>query len=342
MSRSVNQSGEKEYSASLEKLRKSDSGKIVITNLRGRLLAFLIQSERTYCITALDPESLSPDDILIAVVRDIKKDIEAAFIEYSEGKTGYLPLSKIPADIKIKQGDLIPVSMTAQEQKGKRARFTAKIDYSKYKDGENLKNRSNHLAKFNYLYRDNNGPLNKLAKIFKNDKYDEIITDDRKVYDLLKDKQDNIRLYEDASFGLSKLYSLESAVDEALAQKVWLKCGGYLFFNKTEAMTVIDVNSGKFQPGKGTKSEDAFLTVNAEAAIEICRQLRIRNISGIIIADFINLASKDHQSKILDILKNASAFDHEPVNVVDITALGLIEITRKKEYPSLYEELNAK
>ena len=340
MSRAIKQSSEKEYTAELEALRKCSKGKLVITCVKGNLLAFLIRDEKTRCITVLDNDSLLEEDIVIAVVRDIKKDIGAAFIEYSEGNIGYLPLNKVPEGISIKQGDLIPVSITARAQKGKRARFTARIDYSKYVSGEELENRSKHLAKYNYLYKKKSSPLSKLSKVFDSDEYDEIITDDKELYELLTGEKINVRLYDDPSFDLSRLYSLETKINEALSQKIWLKCGGYLVFNKTEAMTVIDVNSGKYQPSKGTESEDAFLNVNAEAALEICRQLRIRNISGIIIADFINLKEKKHQDQIMDILKKASSKDHEQVTVVDITALGLIEITRKKGFPPLYEQLN--
>ena len=122
-------------------------------------------------------------------------------------------------------------------------------------------------------------------------------------------------------------------------RNIWLKCGGFIVFDKAEAMTVIDVNSGKFTPSKGTDKESAYMTVNTEAAVEICRQLRLRNISGIVIIDFINLKSDDMKNELMDVLRNESADDTETVMVIDITELGLVELTRKKEFPPLYEQL---
>ena len=165
------------------------------------------------------------------------------------------------------------------------------------------------------------------------------MTDSEPVYDLLSSYYDNIRSYTDKDFGLSKLYSLKTVLDEATAKKVWLKCGGYLYIEHTEAMTVIDVNSGKFTPSKGTDKESAYLTVNSEAAEEVCRQLRLRNISGIVVIDFINLTSPEDREKLLDILKSSSSDDIMKVCVADITALGLVELTRKKDLPPLYEQL---
>ncbi len=341
MSRAIKQSIEKEYSGMLESLRKSEKGKLIITCVRNKLIAFLISGDEVRCITVISGSAIGPDDIVIALVRDIKKDIDAAFIEVSKDVIGYLPLKTIPSDVALKQGCLIPVKITAQSQKGKRARFSARIDYSKYENGDELKNKASHLAKYNFLYKSEEYLSGKISKVFNESEYDEIITDDEYVFESLNKDHTNIRLYNDDSFSLSKLYSLESSLDDALSQKVWLKCGGYLVFNKTEAMTVIDVNSGKYTPAKGTESENAFICVNSEAAVEICRQLRIRNISGIILVDFINLKEEDHRNAVLELLKEGSSGDNEQVNVIDITVLGIVEMTRKKEFPSLYEELNS-
>ena len=175
--------------------------------------------------------------------------------------------------------------------------------------------------------------------MFKSDEYEEIVTDNEDVFNIFSDDFSNVRLYRESAFGLDKLYSLKTALDDALNRIVWLKCGGFLVFDKTEAMTVIDVNSGKFTPSKGTDKESAYMTVNTEAASEICTQLRLRNISGIIIIDFINLQSDEMKNALLDVLRKESADDTETVMVIDITELGLVELTRKKEFPPLYEQL---
>ena len=346
MSRSVLQSSAKENARDLERLRTSDMGKLIITSLDKKIIAFLSVSGKMRCITVLGKVSdesgqyeLTPDDIVIAGVKDVKNDIGACFIEYAPSCDGYLPLNKLPKGVTVKQGDLIPVKLYSQAQKGKRASFTARIDYSKVENGKELSEKASHLTKYSYLYRSENCYKDKINKVFKPDEYDEIVTDISDVYDDVVKDFPNVRLYEDKSFGLDKLYSLRTALDEALDRNVWLKCGGFLIFDKTEAMTVIDVNSGKYTPSKGTDKESAYMAVNIEAAVEICRQLRLRNISGIIIIDFINLKSEDDQNELLEVLRSESEDDTETVMVLDITQLGLVELTRKKELPPLYEQL---
>lgn len=342
MSRHKLQSAEKNNAIQLEELRTSEKGRIIITSLRDHKIIFLVSDGKLKSCTVLDDPSISSGDIVIALIRDVKKDIGACFIEYAEGCEGYLPLDKVPGGLTVKQGDLIPVSITAQAQKGKRARFTALIDYSRIPGGSKLRERSLHLAKFNYLYRQEGHIRDIINKTIKNHEYSEILTDDHDIYELLNKDYAAAREYTDDAFPLSKLYSLESGIAEALSRQVWLKCGGYLVIDHTEAMTVIDVNSGKYTPSKNTDKESAYLTVNKEAATEICRQLRLRNLSGIIVVDFINLNDKKDQEKLLKLLKDESAKDPLPVNIVDITALGLVEITRKKDLPSLYEQIKKK
>ncbi|MCR4791944.1 MAG: ribonuclease E/G [Lachnospiraceae bacterium] len=339
MSRKALQPQEKNIARELESMRLSSKGKLIVTDHEGKTCAFLSAEGRLKAVTVLDEDTIGPDDIIIARIKDVKKDIGACFIEYLEGREGYLPLDRIPDSAKPKQGDLIPVRMTAGAQKGKRARFTAKIDYSKYENGDELLTKSSHLSRFNFLYRSDKALACRIRKVFGTSEYDEIITDDENMHGKLSDSFSNVRLYDDPSFPLSKLYSLESGLSQALSRQVWLDCGAYLVFDHTEAMTVIDVNSGKYIPPKSADKEQAVFKVNEEAAIEICRQLRLRNISGIIVIDFINLDDKKDQESLLMILEQESKNDTETITVHDITALGLIEITRKKDLPSLYEQI---
>ncbi len=171
--------------------------------------------------------------------------------------------------------------------------------------------------------------------------YDEIVTDDKTLYEKLRSCQgldlDRIRLYEDENFPLQKLYSVETKLSEALSKQVWLKSGGYLVIEPTEALTVIDVNTGK-STGKCTPEEHYFRT-NIEAAWEIARQLKLRNISGIIIVDFINMDSKEQEEELLSLLKSALRKDAVKTKVVDITPLGLVEITRQKINRPLWEQM---
>lgn len=166
---------------------------------------------------------------------------------------------------------------------------------------------------------------------------DEIVTDIPDLYEELKAQGlGNVRLYEDKLLPLYKLYSIESRIENALKSHVWLKSGGYLIIEYTEAMTVIDVNTGKFD-GNSKDREKTFLKINSEAAVEIPRQLRLRNLSGIIIVDFINMKSDESRKEIIHILERELSKDHVHAVFVDYTKLGLCELTRKKVKKPLHE-----
>ena len=182
--------------------------------------------------------------------------------------------------------------------------------------------------------------LSALKSMYQNE-YDEIITDDKELFEKLKDcdglPNEKIRFYEDERLSLQKLYSVETKLSEALSKQVWLKSGGYLVIEPTEALTVIDVNTGK-SIGKCTPEEHYFHT-NKEAALEIARQLKLRNLSGIIIVDFINMESKEMEEDLMGVLKNSLKRDSVKTSVVDITPLGLVEITRQKINKPLAEQM---
>lgn len=118
-------------------------------------------------------------------------------------------------------------------------------------------------------------------------------------------------------------------------ERVWLKHGGYLVIQPTEALTVVDVNSGKCVSKK--KTDDAYLKLNLEAADEIAKQLRLRNISGIILVDFVNMDSGEDMQQLLKDMRIKCAQDPVQTTVVDVTELQLVELTRKKVRKPLYE-----
>lgn len=171
--------------------------------------------------------------------------------------------------------------------------------------------------------------------------YDEVVTDLPEVYDTLKDLCRDIdiplRFYEDSLLPLGKLYAVESRMEELLAKKVWLKSGGYLVIEPTEALISIDVNTGKCKSGKD--KEETFLRINREAAEMIALHLRARNLSGIILADFINMKSKADETALLEHMRRLLKKDPVPAKALDMTRLGLMELTRKKIAPSLAEQL---
>lgn len=124
------------------------------------------------------------------------------------------------------------------------------------------------------------------------------------------------------------VFGVEREIERALSRVVWLSCGGYLVFDHTEALTVIDVNTGKFI-GK-TNQADTILKANLQAAAEIGRQIRLRNLGGIIIIDFIDMKAEDHQQQVLGVLAAELKKDRTRTHIVGLTGLGLVEMTRKK------------
>lgn len=201
-------------------------------------------------------------------------------------------------------------------------------------------------AKFSACYTCVYSPVRPyIAKIRDSYSRDEsIVTDSEIVYNQIMEEFwdsdqelcERVKKYED-SYPLMKLYSLETVLEKALSKKVWLKSGGYLYIEPTEALTVIDVNTGKFLAGKD--SEKTFLKINLEAAEEIAVQLKLRNLSGIIVIDFIDMKDKEDIDTLISALKNHLRNDPVKTTFVDITPLGLAEITRQKIKKPIYELL---
>ena len=174
----------------------------------------------------------------------------------------------------------------------------------------------------------------------------EVITDIPDIYNELetylpRSSNISIRMYKDELWPLYKLYSIEKEIDTALSKKVWLKSGGYLIIEQTEALSVIDVNSGKnVTKAKSMEEiEASALKTNLESADKLCQQIKVRNLSGIIIVDFINMNQRNCDI-LMEHLKSLAKKDIVNTTIVDITKLGLVEITRKKIGKSLSESLN--
>jgi len=138
------------------------------------------------------------------------------------------------------------------------------------------------------------------------------------------------RFYQDPQVAMDKLFSLERELERALSKRVNMKSGADLVIETTEALHVIDINSGRSGSGKKKTKEEALLEVNLEAAREICRQVRLRNLSGIILIDFINLKNAANSKRIMEELRIHAAKDPIRTQVIDMTRLGLVEMTRQK------------
>lgn len=133
------------------------------------------------------------------------------------------------------------------------------------------------------------------------------------------------------------LYGVEDEIQRALERKVPLKSGGYLVVDPAEAMTTIDVNTGAFVGHRNL--EETIFKTNLEAATAIARQLRLRNIGGIIIIDFIDMEDEEHQRQVLRTLEKQLERDHAKTNIIGITELGLVQMTRKRTRESLEQVL---
>ena len=132
---------------------------------------------------------------------------------------------------------------------------------------------------------------------------------------------------------LLDLYGIEDEIEKALTRKVELKSGGYVVFDQTEAMTTVDVNTGGYV-GRGNLEETLFRT-NLEAAVAIARQLRLRNLGGMVVIDFIDMEAEVHREQVLLALEAALASDHAKTQITQVSPLGLVEMTRKRTQESL-------
>ena len=174
----------------------------------------------------------------------------------------------------------------------------------------------------------------------------DIVIEDKVIYQEVKEfltkeqpeDLDKLRLYEDKLLPLYKLYSVETHLANALKEYVWLKSGAYLVIQPTEALTVIDVNTGKCISKK--RDDDAYLKINIEAAKEAARQIRLRNLSGIILVDFINMDKTESMDVLLELFEKELKKDPIVTTLVDVTKLQLVEVTRKKVRRPLHEVMS--
>ena len=380
---------------------------IVITEYKNRICALGFKQNQLEELHVDTQESLL-NSIYIAKVKNISKNINAAFVELFDGQMAFLPLDDVIGcpfitsnDGRLREGDEIPVQVIKEAIKSKDPVVTTKLSISgaycvvsldKRKGGfqfskklsagkkealkENLADfvlpadyavvirtgaeqldsyeelrteltalistmddiiiKAKTRTCFSLIYQGVPSYIEYLHHIADSE-YEEVVTDNEAVYEALQTSYKGtmpIRFYNDA-FPLSKLYSIETKMEELFAKKVHLKSGANLIIEYTEAMTVIDVNTAK---NITKKDKDTHIyKINLEAAQEIAKQLRLRNLSGIIIVDFINMENEEYQTELIQELKKLLKQDCVPCNYVDITALGLVEITRKKVQKPVYE-----
>ena len=392
--------------------------KLLLTTLRDRRAVVLVSEKRVLQFEFEGEEAAEQiGTIYIGKVRNVVKNLNAAFVEYKPGVNGYYSLNDnhihtvadgTRSDRPLKSGDEIVVQLSRAAVKTKDAVLSGELTLTgryiavltqkescstlgisaKIKDKvwrEQIKEQwktqktldsghsfiirtnayqvaldtildearilSERLTKlcrdasfrtpYSVLYQPDSFAISKVRDL-QSYTTAEIVTDDALVYAELTScsqlQQNNIpiRFYED-TYPLRSLYHLETELERALGKIVWLKSGGYLVIEPTEAMTVIDVNTGKNVDKKSP--EETYFKTNLEAASEIAVQLRLRNISGIIIVDFIDMNDNAHNAELLNQLRICLASDPVKTTLVDMTALGLVEITRKKIHRPLHEQI---
>lgn len=392
--------------------------KLIITRWNNKILTALMTNSKCRSLK-LEPEKEKSilGNIYVGKVKNIVKNIGAAFIDLGDGQMGFYSLTEnkhhIFADVtsrppssQPKPGDelIVQVSKDAVKTKdpvlscylnftGKYSvltvgkpmiGFSAKIRDALWKDDVRTYLSEYQDERFGIIIRTNAKEVTKeeigkevsflkeqmnrllstaacrtcFSRLYENepsyvlslrDTYaknlEKIVTDDRECYEqmnhyLMENQPEDLNklfFYEDSMLPLMKLYSLETAIEEATGRHVWLKSGGYLVIEPTEALTVIDVNTGKYSGKKNI--EDTLLKINLEAAVETARQIQLRNLSGIIIVDFIDMALPEHKEQLLTLLEIELSADPVKTVLVEMTKLGLVEITRKKVNRPLHEQL---
>lgn len=389
--------------------------KYIITKYHSKILSCLMGHNRLLSVNVQSELGGNIGNIYIGKVKNVVKNLNAAFVEIAGGQLCYLSLDDCRNpyitnrvyDGRILQQDEIVVQLIKEPVKTKEAVVTTNFSFSgKYavvtagdtyigysnKLTKQVKNEikaylSENLSDFPYgaIIRTNAGEVEDYSVLIQElealrmrcdrirniagtrtcfsilehvlptyllqmrdmyvNQYDAIVTDDREIYEQVKNYLEQyqpediakLTFYEDKLLPLYKLYSLESKLKEAVDKRVWMKSGGYLVIEPTEALTVIDVNSGKCVVKK-SKEETAFM-LNKEAADEIAIQLKLRNISGIIIIDFINMKEEEHKQQLVAYLASLLKKDAVRTSVIGMTPLGLVEVTRKKVCKTLAEQL---
>lgn len=193
------------------------------------------------------------------------------------------------------------------------------------------------------LYRDHD-LLYRILRDYLSKDVTELYIDDPEVYSkaielvkvLAPSLKNRLQLYQ-GEISLFDSFNIDYQLNKAIQRKIWLDCGAYLIIDQTEALAVIDVNTGKFTGS--TSLEDTVFQTNLMATAEIARQIRLRNLAGIIIIDFIDMVSDEERAKVIEKLAKEFERDKTKVNILGFTSLGLLELTRKKVKQSLQELL---
>lgn len=268
----------------------------------------------TYCVLEYGQKGLQVSAKLSAIKRNTIKDGFQAYLKEHESSISHKIIVRTNADFVTNDQELY------NDYETMRVSLERLIQIYKYRPC------------FSVLY-EGKAPYIDFIKNIRLDLYEEIVSDDIHIIEKLKDLVPKpLRFYDDLSYPLIKCYSLEVKLQDLLKKKAWLKSGGFLIIEQGETLTAIDVNSGK-----SDKKHDLAFATNMEAVKEIFLQIRARNISGMILIDFINLSDKELEKQLIQAIKEEIQKDYVKTQYIDITGLGLVELTREKKLPSLQE-----
>ena len=344
----------------------TNRSQIVITKVQDKTILVSVHNDKLYDVLVENEENTSGNvgDIFVGKVQNVVDNIHAAFVEFEKNKVGFLPLSECQGKT-VKAGDEFVVQIKQAAVKTKQpvvtifpdiagrcavvilrtsAKAASEEEIRKectglLKQMHELMDYSEYKTRFSCLYREASFYL-KYIRSLELSNFERIVTDLQSVYEeLYPIYGDKVELYSDDSYSLDKLLGISTKLLKANEKKVWLKSGGNLVIEPTEALTVIDVNTGKAVDGRRNK-ETTFYKINCEAAIEAARQIRMRNLSGIILIDFIDMKEQEHVEELMQLLRMKLSEDKVKTVLVDITKLGLVEITRMKKNPPLREALS--
>src|SRR6266513_2309523 len=186
--------------------------------------------------------------------------------------------------------------------------------------------------------------VERTVRDFLTEEIDEVVCDDRSAIDRMnamvgqisRRARNRIKFYDGAT-PIFETFGIQKQIDDAFHRQVWLRCGGYIVIDETEALVAVDVNTGRNKGGRDV--EKTILQTNLEAADEIARQLRLRNIGGLIIGDFIDMKSRKDQQTVYNLMKERLKRDKARTHVLPISQLGLMEMTRQRAQESLSDTI---
>lgn len=297
--------------------------KLLLTIYNERKLAILVEEGK---ITEVHPEPLDngprTGEIYLGTVKKVVASQAAAYLDIGRDDLVYMNLKSE----NVRPGMQFPVQVR-KEAAGLKKAVVKQVTVS---DNDRLPDQKLHVRLLS--------PKEPFRLAYAKGTECEIVTDSGEIFaELNRCGILNCRLYEDEKVSLSTLYGIPACIEGICQKRVWLKDGGFLVIEPTEALTVIDVNSGKAIRGKD--KETSIYKVNLEAAKEIAYQLRLRNLSGIILVDFINMKDKERKEAFLQVFREELKKDPVPVHFIDETALQLTELTRTRREPPVCEML---